>query len=150
MTAATGTSWAEHALGALQEAGHRRGGARTAVVEALARHNCAVTALELDDELRRRRPPVGRASVYRALEQLEQLGLVQRIEVCRGTAGYERIDPDGHHHHHAICRACGRMVPFEDPSLERAIGELSKSLSFDVTEHDVVLRGHCERCARPS
>jgi Fur family ferric uptake transcriptional regulator len=146
MTAATGTSWAEHALTTLQAAGHRRGGARTAVVEALARHDCAVTALELDDELRRRRPPVGRASVYRALEQLEQLGLVQRIEVCRGTAGYERIDPDGHHHHHAICRDCGRMVPFEDQTLERAIGALSESLSFDVTEHDVVLRGRCERC----
>ncbi len=91
------------------------GGARTAVVEALAGHDCAVTALDLDDELRAPPPPVGRASVYRALEQLEQLGLVQRIEVCRGTAGYERVDPTGHHHHHAICRDCGRMVPFEDP-----------------------------------
>jgi Fur family transcriptional regulator, ferric uptake regulator len=148
MSTLVGTRWAEHALEALQKAGHRRGGARTAVVEALARHSCAVTALELDDELRRRRPPVGRASVYRALEQLEQLGLVQRVEVCRGTAGYERIDPDGRHHHHAICRDCGLMVPFEDPALERAIGELSDSLSFDVSEHDVVLRGRCERCAR--
>ena len=146
MTALAGRSWTEHALEALQNAGHRRGGARTAVVEALAHHSCAVTALELDDELRRRRPPVGRASVYRALEQLEQLGLVQRVEVCRGTAGFERIDPDGHHHHHAICRDCGRMVPFEDPGLERVIGELSEGLSFDVTEHDVVLRGRCERC----
>ena len=55
MPTATDTGWAEHALAALQAAGHRRGGARTAVVEALARHDCAVTALELDDELRRRR-----------------------------------------------------------------------------------------------
>lgn len=148
MGTATDSGWAEHALETLQAAGHRRGGARTAVVEALAGHECAVTALDLDDELRRRRPPVGRASVYRALEQLEQLGLVQRVEVCRGTAGYERIDPDGHHHHHAICRDCGRMVPFEDPSLERAIGELAKGMDFNVTEHDVVLRGRCERCAR--
>ncbi|HEX5713657.1 MAG TPA: Fur family transcriptional regulator [Solirubrobacterales bacterium] len=146
MATATGTDWARHALEALREAGHRRGGARTAVVEALARHDCAVTALDLDDELRRRRPPVGRASVYRALEQLEELGLVQRIEVCRGTAGYERIDPDGHHHHHAICRDCGRMVPFEDSTLEQAIGQLSKNISFEVTEHDVVLRGRCDRC----
>ena len=38
------------------------------------------------------------------------------------------------------------MVPFEDSSLERAIGKLSKSISFDVTEHDVVLRGRCEHC----
>lgn len=148
MVSATDTRWAEHALETLQAAGHRRGGARTAVVEALAEHDCAVTALDLDDELRRRRPPVGRASVYRALEQLEQLGLVQRIEgVCRGTAGFERVDPAGHHHHHAICRDCGRMVPFEDSSLERAIGELSEKMDFDVTEHDVVLRGRCDDCA---
>ena len=146
MTAATDNGWAQHALETLRAAGHRRGGARTAVVEALAGHDCAVTALDLDDELRRRQPPVGRASVYRALEQLEELGLVQRIEVSRGVAGYERIESDGHHHHHAICRDCGRMVPFEDSSLERAIGKLSESISFNVTEHDVVLRGTCERC----
>ena len=144
----TAEQWTEHAFAALADAGLRKGGARTAVVEALAEHDCAVTALDLDDELRRRQPPVGRASVYRALEQLEQLGLVQRIEVCRGTAGYERIDPAGHHHHHAICRECGRMVPFEDSSLERAIGQLSKEMDFEVTGHDVVLRGRCERCAR--
>jgi Fur family ferric uptake transcriptional regulator len=147
MGSATDSRWAEHALETLDAAGHRRGGARTAVVEALAGHDCAVTAIDLDDELRRRRPAVARASVYRALEQLEQLGLVQRVEVCRGTAGYERIDPTGHHHHHAICRECGRMVPFEDAPLERAIGEVSARMSFEVTEHDVVLRGLCENCS---
>ena len=141
-------AWAEHALDTLQSAGLRRGGARTAVVEALARHDCAVTALELDDELRSRgRSRVGRASVYRALEQLEQLGLVQRLEVSRGTAGYERVEPGGHHHHHAICRRCGRMVPFEDPALERAIDRVSKQVSFEVSDHDVVLRGLCRRCS---
>lgn len=141
------SSWAEHALETLQGAGHRRGGARTAVVEALAGHDCAVTAIELDDELRRRKPAVARASVYRALEQLEELGLVRRIEVCRGTAGFERVDPAGHHHHHAICRDCGRMVPFEDRSLEQAIHRLSESIDFDVSEHDVVLKGRCHRCS---
>ncbi len=147
MATKTDKAWAEHALAALQEAGFKRGGARTAVVEALAGHSCAVTALDLDEELRRRKPAVGRASVYRALEQLEQLGLVQRLEVSRGTAGYERVEPGGEHHHHAICRHCGRMVPFEDSSLERAIAKLSAEMSFEVTDHDVVLRGLCERCA---
>jgi Fur family ferric uptake transcriptional regulator len=147
MKAAGNSRWAQHALETLDDAGHRRGGARTAVVEALARHDCAVTALDLDDELRRRQPPVGRASVYRALEQLEQLGLVRRLEVSRGTAGYERIEPDGHHHHHAICRTCGRMVPFEDSKLEQAIGRLCEAMDFEVTEHDVVLRGTCQSCS---
>lgn len=140
-------AWVEHALGALQGAGYRRGGARTAVAEALARHDCAVTALDLDEELRRRKPPVGRASVYRALDQFEQLGLVQRFEAARGIASYERIQPSGDHHHHAICRACGRMEPFEDTELERAIDRVSERVGVDVAEHDVILRGTCERCA---
>jgi Fur family ferric uptake transcriptional regulator len=117
------------------------------VVRALAGHDCAVTALELDEELRRRKPAVGRASVYRALEQLEQLGLVQRFEATRGIASYERVNPSGHHHHHAICRRCGRMEPFEDPALERAIDGAAGRVEFEISEHDVVLRGVCERCA---
>lgn len=139
-------AWAEHALAALQKAGYRRGGARTAVVEALARHDCAVTALELDDELREGSSGIGRASVYRSLEQLDELGLLRRLEVSRGIASYERVTPDGHHHHHAVCRRCGRVEPFEDPALERAISRVADRVSVDVAEHDVVLRGLCERC----
>lgn len=147
MPTALDTAWPEHALAVLGAAGYRRGGARTAVVEALARHDCAVTALELEEELRRRDVRVGRASVYRALELLEELRLVQRFEAARGIASYERVDPSGHHHHHAICRRCGRMEPFEDRALERAIGQVSEQVPFEIAEHDVVLRGLCERCA---
>ena len=45
-----------------------------------------------------------------------------------------------------VCVNCGRVVPFEDPSLERAIGGVSRRVSFDVSEHDVTLRGTCSRC----
>jgi Fur family transcriptional regulator, ferric uptake regulator len=148
MPASTDTAWADHALAKLRSAGLRKGGARSAVVEVLSRHDCAVTALDIDEELRKRRTRVGRASVYRALEQLEELGLVQRLEVSRGVAGYERVVPGGHHHHHAVCRRCGRLEAFEDAELERAIAEVSDQIDFEVAEHDVVLRGVCERCAR--
>ncbi len=147
MSTATETGWAEHALAALRAAGYRRGGARIAVIEALAAQDCAVTALDLEDDLRRREAGVGRASIYRALEQLEQLGLVQRLEVSRGTAGYERVEPDGEHHHHAICRKCGRLIPFEDASLEQAIDKVVGGMSFDADEHEVVIRGLCESCS---
>jgi Fur family transcriptional regulator, ferric uptake regulator len=140
-------TWIDHALAKLRSAGLRKSSARKAVVEALADHDCAVTALELEDELRKRRARVGRASVYRALEQLEELGLVQRIEVSRGVAGYERVVPGGDHHHHAICRCCGRLEPFADPGLERVIAELSTEIDFEVAEHDVTLHGVCARCA---
>lgn len=147
MATARDTAWEEHALEMLGEAGYRRGGARTAVVEALARHNCAVTALELEDDLRRREAAVGRASIYRALDRLEELGLLQRFEAARGIASYERVNPSGHHHHHAICRRCGRIEPFEDRSLERAIERVSAAVPFEIAEHDVTLRGLCKSCA---
>jgi Fur family ferric uptake transcriptional regulator len=134
--------WVEHTLSELTRAGFRRGGARTAVVEVLARHACARTALEIDDELRGEGRRVGRASVYRALEQLDGLGLVSKLEVGDGTARYEPVRPGGHHHH-LVCDDCGDVLPFEDSGLERSIDRLAKKLDFDVAEHEVVLHGSC-------
>src|SRR3954467_3537369 len=113
--------WVSHTLDELGRAGYRRGGARTAVVEVLARHSCARTALEIDDELRAEGRRVGRASVDRALEQLDGLRLVSKVEVGHGTARYEPVRPGGGHHHHLVCDDCGNVLPFEDPELERSI-----------------------------
>jgi Fur family transcriptional regulator, ferric uptake regulator len=141
------SAWVEHALAALGDAGYHSGGARLAVIELLARQDCAMTAIEIDDQLRATNQAVGRASVYRTLEQLEELKLVQRLEMGRGMASYERIAPSGEHHHHVVCENCGRVEPFEDPGLERAIGRLEDRVGFEVSEHEVVLRGRCPRCA---
>jgi Fur family transcriptional regulator, ferric uptake regulator len=141
------SAWVEHALVALGDAGYHRGGARLAVIELLARQDCAMTAIEIDDQLRATGQGIGRASVYRTLEQLEELKLVQRLEMGRGMASYERIEPSGEHHHHVVCENCGRVEPFEDRGLERAIGRLEDRVGFEVSEHEVVLRGRCPRCA---
>lgn len=140
-------AWVEHALAALEGAGYHRGGARLAVIDFLAKQDCAMTAIEIDGALRAGGEAVGRASVYRTLEQLEELNLVNRLEMGRGMASYERIEPTGEHHHHAVCEKCGRVEPFEDPGLERAIGRLEGKVGFQVSEHEVVLRGRCPRCA---
>jgi Fur family ferric uptake transcriptional regulator len=133
--------WSEQATGRLNEAGFRAGAARRQVIELLEGECCAITALEID----RRLPAVGRASVYRTLEQLEQLDLVHRVDVGGESAAYERNDP-GEHHHHMVCVRCGRLVPFEDPSLERAIHRVGERAVFEVTSHDVLLRGVCPGC----
>jgi Fur family transcriptional regulator, ferric uptake regulator len=135
--------WAETASKRLDEAGYRSGASRRRVVELLAGEPCAVTALEID----RRLESVGRASVYRTLDQLERLHLVQQVEIGGDAAGYERVDPD-QHHHHLVCEGCGRLSPFADRSLERAIEAISRDAAFDVTAHDVVLRGRCHDCAK--
>ena len=141
------SAWVEHALVVLGDAGYQRGGARLAVIELLARQGCAMTAIEIDDRLRAADQAIGRASVYRALELLEELKLVQRLDMGRGMASYERLEPSGEHHHHVVCERCGRVEPFEDRGLERAIGRLKGRVGFEVSEHEVVLRGRCPRCA---
>lgn len=138
--------WQQHTLATLSAAGHRKGGARNAVVELLADQDCALTAQEIDDRLRETGRAVGRASVYRILELLTEMKLVQRIDVGQGIARYERHQPDGDHHHHLVCDNCGTVEPFEDPSLEQAIEQVSQRLSFAVDEHDVVLHGACSDC----
>jgi Fur family ferric uptake transcriptional regulator len=133
--------WAELAIRRLGEAGYRSGGSRRQVVDLLAGESCAVTALEID----RRLDGVGRASVYRTLEQLEHLHLVQRVEIGGDAAGYERVDPELHHHH-IVCEECGRLAPFASEALEEAIESVSRRSEFAVAAHDVVLRGTCPRC----
>ena len=136
-------TWAERAEAELDRAGYRSGGARRQVIELLAAEKCALTALEMDGRL-----AAGRASIYRTLEQLEQLRLVQRIDAGGDAAGYERLDHSGHHHH-LVCRECGLLAPFADPALERAIATVSRTAEFEVDSHDVVLRGRCPRCQAP-
>ena len=136
-------NWTEQAFAALRDAGYHSGGARTKVVELLGSEDCALTALEMD----RRLDSVGRASIYRTLDQLEELGLAQRIDLGADAAGYERVDPGGPHHHHIVCVNCGKVVPFEDAGLERAITRVSRDVSFDVADHDVTLRGTCAGCS---
>jgi Fur family ferric uptake transcriptional regulator len=135
--------WADEAVARLDEAGYRSGAARRRVVELLASERCALTALEID----RRLESVGRASVYRTLDQLERLRLVQRVEIGGGAAGYERTDPGGHHHH-IVCEGCGRLAPFSSPALEREIEAISRRAEFEISNHDVVLRGLCPSCRR--
>jgi Fur family ferric uptake transcriptional regulator len=141
-------SWIEFAEAQLHAAGHRASMPRSAVLELIGRQDCVRSAHEIADELRAGGRRVGVATVYRTLELLESLDLVQRLDVGGGSARYEPALPGGeHHHHHLVCDSCGRVTPFEDPDLERAIHSLSKRLDHRVGHHDVILKGSCPDCA---
>lgn len=145
----SGPAWAEHAREVLQQAGHQKGAARDTLIELLSRQDCALTALEIEDALRRSgrgRRPVARASVYRVLELLQDHDLVNRLDLGDGMARYELVDPAGEHHHHMVCDRCGQLVPFHDPALERSISRLSDRLGFRTKDHEVTLHGHCPDC----
>ena len=161
--------WMDQAEIALAAAGHRRGGARRALLELLAGQECALSAQEMEDALRkdalgertavsdgagrraggqpRRTRAVSRASVYRILDELEQLGLVQRVDTGQAMVRYERVCERGEHHHHLVCDECGVVMPFSDAALERAIETLSQRVPLAVSEHEIVLHGSCRDCA---
>jgi len=138
--------WSEYTHRTLERAGYRSSAPRAAVVDALAELGCSATAREIADRLENRGRRVGLASVYRALELLDRLRLVQRLDVGEGVARYEPALPSGEHHHHIVCQSCGRLVAFEDSELERVIERLARRVDFEVDAHDVTLRGECPAC----
>ena len=141
--------WSDHASERLADAGYRRGGARAAVIDLLGRQQCALSAFEIEEALRGGSRRVGRASVYRVLDEIEQLRLVTKIEVGQGISRYEPLHPGGHHHHHhLVCDDCGDVIPFEDEELERTIHRVAERVTFDVAEHEIVLHGSCGACRR--
>ena len=147
MSTARQHAWAERAADALAAAGYRRGGARRAILDLLDAQACALSAVEVQAALAGRRREVSRASVYRVMEELAEIGLVQRVEVGQGVVRYEAVREGHGHHHHLVCDSCGRLEPFSDEGLERAIERASERLPLEVSEHEIVLRGACRSCA---
>src|SRR4029079_6864664 len=93
-------SWSTTALDRLREASGRSGGARRRVWELFAEQNCCFSAQKIHDEVRARGSSVGIASVYRALEGMDALGLVQRIDLRDRLARFVPAPPRGRHHTH--------------------------------------------------
>lgn len=141
-------AWVDHARYVLKEEGFSRGGAREAVIDYLGRQDCAASAQEIHRALRGEGRSVGIASVYRSLEALHNLQLVQRFDAGNGEGRYEPIAPGGQHHHHVVCDDCERIMPFEDAALERAIHKLAERVPYEIEGHDVVLHGRCPDCQK--
>jgi Fur family ferric uptake transcriptional regulator len=139
--------WTGQALERLSDAGYRSGGARREVVTLLGEQPCALTALEIEAALARGARRVSRASVYRILDELERVHMIQRIEAGHGMARYEPVRTGSAHHHHVVCDECGQLQPFSDEGLERAIKRLSARIPHAVTEHEVLLHGACKSCS---
>ena len=80
--------WATLAEAELREHGHKASAPRSAVLDSIGRQSCVVTAQDIADELKRRKQKVGIATVYRTLEVLEDLKLVQRLDLGSESARY--------------------------------------------------------------
>lgn len=122
----------------------RRTRQRVAVQEVLADLHEFRTAQQIHDELRRREDRIGLTTVYRTLQSLTEAGELDVLRTSEGETAYRRCS-DGHHHH-LVCRSCGRTVEVSGPAVERWANAVADEYGFRDVSHDLEIFGTCGSC----
>ncbi len=135
------TSTDSHSL----PAGTRPTRQRRAVAACLARFDDFRSAQEIHELLGERGETVGLATVYRTLQRLAEAGEVDLLRTEDGEAIYRRCSDT--HHHHLVCRSCGRTVEVEGPAVERWTRAIAAEHGFADVAHSLEIFGTCAGCA---
>ncbi len=125
--------------------GRRNTRQRSAVLTLLEELDDFRSAQDLHAMLRARGDSVGLATVYRTLQALVDDGQVDVLRGGDGEAVYRRCSPV--HHHHLVCRSCGRTVEVADPPVERWAAKIAAEHGFADVQHQVEVFGTCAACA---
>ncbi|WP_232548209.1 Fur family transcriptional regulator [Propioniciclava soli] len=125
----------------------RRTRQRTAVAEALDGLAEFRTAQDIHDLLRHAGESIGLATVYRSLQSMAEAGEADVIRTPDGQAAYRSCGQGTGHHHHLICRSCGRTVEFELDDFESLVGTIAARHAFIDVDHELELFGTCAACA---
>jgi Fur family transcriptional regulator, ferric uptake regulator len=136
----TANTW----LTQLQENGYRLTEARRAVVETVQNSTRALTPIEVFDIARKKYRALGLVSVYRTLEKLEELNLVQRVHQPQGCQAF--IAESSGHEHLLLCQNCGQVTFFEGDDLDTLINRISNKTGYLIHEHWLQLFGLCRSC----
>lgn len=135
---------AETWLSILHENGYRLTEARKAVVETVAESLRALTPLEVYDIARSAYPALGLVSVYRTLEKLEELHLIQRVHQPQGCQAF--VSASQGHQHLLLCQRCGQVDYFEGDNLDSLMAGISSKTGYKIREHWLQLFGLCKNC----
>jgi Fur family transcriptional regulator, ferric uptake regulator len=117
-----------------------------AVLQALAARSEFASAQDLHADLRSRGDGVGLTTVYRHLQALADAGSVDVLRTPDGESVY-RICGSEKHHHHLVCRTCGRTVEIEGAGVERWASKVAEEAGFVDVDHTVEIFGTCSACA---
>lgn len=128
----------------LSESGYRVTAPRRAIVEIMASSPCALGPLEIYDQGRLQYRGLGLVTVYRTLEKLEELGMVQRVHHPQGCHMYLRA---AHGHEHLVlCTACGKAEYFSGDDISKLMSAVAEKTGFEIREHWLQLFGLCSDC----
>jgi len=132
----------------IKENGQRLTHPRRVIVEIFLNSKRALEPIEVYDLGRKTYPKLGLVTVYRTLESMEKLGLLQKVHQSQGCNRY--ISATHGHQHLLICNSCGRVVYFEGFDLEQQFNQLGKKLGYHITDHWLQLFGTCHQCQSKS
>lgn len=118
---------------------------RRAVSEAMGSFDDFRSAQEIHELLGERGEAVGLATVYRTLQKLADAGEIDRLLTEDGEAIYRACSRT--HHHHLVCRACGRTVEVEGPAVERWTRSIAAEHGYEQVSHTLEIFGTCPSCA---
>jgi Fe2+ or Zn2+ uptake regulation protein len=139
-TASTSSEW----IRMLQDSGYRHTDARSTIVEVILETTRALEPLEIFEIGRKKQAKLGLVTVYRTLERLEELGLVQRVHQPGGCNMYLRAAQG--HQHLLICTSCGKAEFFQGDDMTNFISNVAAHSGFTINEHWLQLFGHCSNC----
>ena len=109
-----------------------------------------MTAEDIYELVKEDCPEIGLATIYRTVQLLLEMQLVDRINLDDGCVRYEIGEPglgEGkHHHHHLICKTCGKVLPFYDDLLEELERRIEDETGFHVLDHELKFYGQCREC----
>jgi len=131
---------------ALGQAGYRLTTPRRALADLIAARRGHFTAEELLGESRRRRLGLTRATVFRSLDVLADLELVERLDLPSGEHAFVACRPAQEHHHHIVCSSCGRSTEVADHGFEAVATSIARSTGYRVDVHRLELFGLCPSC----
>ena len=109
-----------------------------------------LSAEEVYELLKQKDFDFGLATVYRNLELLNELGILNKVEFGDGRARYElsAANPQLHQHHHLICLNCKKIIEFEDDLLDDLENLIAKKSGFEIVNHEVKFFGYCSECRK--
>jgi Fur family ferric uptake transcriptional regulator len=130
----------------LQEKGYRLTPQRMLVIEALHDADRHISAEEIFDQLHGRYPYSNISTVYRTLELLKELNLVTETDFGEGRVRYHVAEKG--HHHHLVCRSCGRITDLDESVLHPLKDALLCDYDFDADLRHIAIPGECSECRK--
>lgn len=137
---------ADRAVAELRAGGQRITTARRALLDVLASTDEHLHADDIAERMAAHAPDVHRATVYRTIESLVQLGVVTHVHLPHGAATYHLAAVDDHDHLHLACRVCGAVVDAPHDLLDPVIRAARDQIGFTLDPHHVALTGWCADC----